>query len=91
MLETKEEIGDAISQLQKVSIVFLSPGLMREQVHLYLAAYKNEDKIGRGGGLVSENVEWTALETSFKYDWKSTNYRCKNNAAAISFKKTWIN
>lgn len=57
MLETKEEIGDAISQLQKVSIVFLSPGLMREQVHLYLAAYKNEDKIGRGGGLVSENVE----------------------------------
>ena len=24
--ETKEEIGDAISQLQKVSIVFLAPG-----------------------------------------------------------------
>jgi GDP-mannose pyrophosphatase NudK len=64
--ETKEEIGYAISQLQKVSTVFLSPGLMREQVHLYVAAYKNEDKIGRGGGLASENEEITVLETSFE-------------------------
>jgi GDP-mannose pyrophosphatase NudK len=64
--ETKEEIGYAISQLQKVSTVFLSPGLMREQVHLYVAAYKNEDKIGRGGGLASENEELTVLETSFE-------------------------
>jgi GDP-mannose pyrophosphatase NudK len=64
--ETKEEIGYAISQLQKVSTVFLSPGLMREQVHLYVAAYKNEDKIGRGGGLVFENEELIVLETSFE-------------------------
>jgi GDP-mannose pyrophosphatase NudK len=64
--ETKEEIGYAISQLQKVSTVFLSPGLMREQVHLYVAAYKNEDKIGRGGGLASENEELIVLETSFE-------------------------
>ena len=64
--ETKEEIGYAISQLQKVSTVFLSPGLMREQVHLYVAAYKNEDKIGIGGGLASENEELTVLEISFE-------------------------
>jgi len=64
--ETKEEIGYAISQLQKVSTVFLSPGLMREQVHLYVAAYKNEDKIGRGGGLAIENEELIVLETSFE-------------------------
>lgn len=39
---------------------------MREQVHLFVAAYKNEDKIGRGGGLVSKNEEWTVLEMLFE-------------------------
>jgi nudix-type nucleoside diphosphatase (YffH/AdpP family) len=64
--ETKEEIGYAISQLQKVSTVFLSPGLMREQVHLYIAEYKGEDKIYSGGGLAVENEEIIVLETSFE-------------------------
>jgi nudix-type nucleoside diphosphatase (YffH/AdpP family) len=64
--ETKEEIGYIISRLQKVSTVFLSPGLIKEQVHLFVAAYKNEDKISIGGGLVSENEEIVVLEKSFE-------------------------
>jgi len=64
--ETKEEIGYAISKLQKVSTLFLSPGLMKEQVHLYVAAYKDEDKIDSGGGLLNENEEITVLEKSFE-------------------------
>jgi nudix-type nucleoside diphosphatase (YffH/AdpP family) len=64
--ETKEEIGYAISEIKKVSTVFLSPGLIKEQVHLYVAKYKPEDKIEKGGGLSSENEEITVIETSFK-------------------------
>ena len=64
--ETKEEVGYRISCAQKVHTVFLSPGLMREQVHLYIAEYKGEDKIYRGGGLAVENEEIIVLETSFE-------------------------
>ena len=64
--ETKEEMGYAISHLQKVSTVFLSPGLMKEQVHLYIAKYNEEDKINGGGGLTNENEEITVLEILFE-------------------------
>ena len=47
-------------------MLFLSPGLMKEQVHLYVAAYKDEDKIDSGGGLLNENEEITVLEKSFE-------------------------
>ncbi|QNM86844.1 NUDIX domain-containing protein [Polaribacter pectinis] len=63
--ETKEEIGYNISEIEKVTTVFLSPGLMREQVHLYVAKYTNEDKVEKGGGLAEESEEITVLETSF--------------------------
>lgn len=63
--ETKEEIGYSVSNLQKVSTLFLSPGLMREQVHLYVAAYTNKDKIDAGGGLASESEEIEVLEIPF--------------------------
>jgi GDP-mannose pyrophosphatase NudK len=64
--ETKEEVGYRISSAQKVNTVFLSPGLMREQVHLYIAEYKEEDKIYRGGGSANENEEIIVLETLFE-------------------------
>jgi GDP-mannose pyrophosphatase NudK len=64
--ETKEEVGYRISGAQKVNTVFLSPGLMREQVHLYIAEYTEEDKIYRGGGSANENEEIIVLETLFE-------------------------
>jgi GDP-mannose pyrophosphatase NudK len=64
--ETKEEVGYRISNAQKVNTVFLAPGLMREQVHLYIAEYKEEEKVYRGGGLANENEEIIVLETSFE-------------------------
>lgn len=64
--ETREEIGYVISEIEKVSTVFLSPGLMREQVHLYIATYKEEDKLeNEGGGLAAESEEIEVLETDF--------------------------
>lgn len=63
--ETKEEVGYHITEIKKVCTTFLSPGLMKEQVHLYVAAYKDEDKLEKGGGLASENEEIEVLEISF--------------------------
>lgn len=63
--ETKEEVGYTINELKKVTTLFLSPGLMKEQVHLYVAKYKDEDKVEKGGGLASESEEITVLETDF--------------------------
>lgn len=60
--ETKEEMGYAISELKKVSAAFLSPGLMKEQTHLFIANYNDDSKIGNGGGLASENEEIEVLE-----------------------------
>lgn len=64
--ETREEIGYNISEVEKVSTVFLSPGLMREQVHLYVATYTEKDKLeNEGGGLAAESEEIEVLETDF--------------------------
>lgn len=64
--ETREEIGYNISEVEKVSTVFLSPGLMREQVHLYIATYTEKDKLeNEGGGLAAESEEIEVLETDF--------------------------
>jgi len=63
--ETREEVGYHFSKLKKVATVFLSPGLMKEQVHLYVAEYSDEDKIDKGGGLASESEEIEVLETVF--------------------------
>jgi len=63
--ETEEEVGYKIREVKKVSTVFLSPGIVKERVHLFVAEYINEDKIENGGGLASENEEIEVLETLF--------------------------
>jgi nudix-type nucleoside diphosphatase (YffH/AdpP family) len=64
--ETKEEIGYEVINLQKVTTLFLSPGLVREQVHLYIGEYTNESKVENGGGLDEENEEIEILEFSIE-------------------------
>ncbi|WP_369049491.1 NUDIX domain-containing protein [Tenacibaculum sp. UWU-22] len=63
--EAREEIGYEVSNIKKVSTVFLSPGIVREKVHLFLSEYQQADKINNGGGLMSENEEIEVLELSF--------------------------
>ncbi len=63
--ETKEEVGYHIKNLKKVAKVFLSPGLMWEQVHIYAAEYSDDDKVEKGEGLIEEGEEIEVLETNF--------------------------
>lgn len=71
--ETKEEVGYHISDMEKVGTVFLSPGLMKEQAHLYVAKYTEEDKLENGGGLLDENEEIEVLEVSYSEALKMLN------------------
>ena len=64
--EAKEELGYNVSNIKAVSTVFLSPGIVREQVHLFIAEYRDSDKIDNGGGLEVEGEEIEVLEVSFK-------------------------
>ncbi|PQJ77953.1 NUDIX domain-containing protein [Polaribacter porphyrae] len=63
--ETEEEVGYRISEVKKVSTVFLSPGIVKERVHLFVGKYKDSDKTENGGGLEDENEEIEVIETNF--------------------------
>jgi hypothetical protein len=49
-----------------VSTVFLSPGIVKEKVHLFVGEYKDDDKTENGGGLEEETEEIEVIETSFE-------------------------
>ena len=63
--EAKEELGYHVSNVKAVSTVFLSPGIVRERVHLFVGSYTDTDKINNGGGLEVEGEEIEVLELSF--------------------------
>jgi GDP-mannose pyrophosphatase NudK len=63
--ETEEEVGYRISVVKRVTTTFLSPGIVKERVHLFIGEYKDEDKTENGGGLEAENEEIEVLETLF--------------------------
>jgi len=62
--EAKEEIGYDVLNLQKVTTLFLSPGLVREQVYLYVGQFNNNCRVGLGGGVDDENEEVDVLEVT---------------------------
>ena len=65
--EAQEELGYKVSHVTSISTVFLSPGIVRERVHLFIGEYSDADKIDDvGGGLEIENEEIEVLELSFE-------------------------
>ncbi|WP_242132201.1 NUDIX domain-containing protein [Aestuariivivens marinum] len=67
MREAQEELGYKVSNVTHISTVFLSPGIVRERVHLFIGEYSDRDKMHYvGGGLEIENEEIEVLELSFK-------------------------
>ena len=63
--ETKEEVGYEVNDIQKVSTVFLTPGLVKEQVHLFVAKYTDDNKVENGGGVFNEDEEIEIFEIAF--------------------------
>lgn len=64
--ETEEEVGYKISSVKKVTTSFLSPGILKEKVHLFIGEYFDQNNTENGGGVAAENEEIEVLEISFE-------------------------
>lgn len=63
--EAEEEIGYRLHHVQKVFEAFMSPGVVTEKIHFFIAAYEPDMRIGAGGGLADEGEDIEVLELSF--------------------------
>ena len=63
--EAEEESGYRVHDVEKVFEAYMSPGAVTEILHFYIAQYKDEDKVGAGGGLDSEQEDIEVLEVDF--------------------------
>ena len=63
--EILEETGYAVSGVEKIAEVYMSPGAVTEKLYLYLARYSPPMKREAGGGVAGESEDIEVLEWSF--------------------------
>jgi nudix-type nucleoside diphosphatase (YffH/AdpP family) len=63
--EVEEEIGYRLGEVTKVFECFMSPGAVTERLHLYVAEYAPQMKVGDGGGNPKEGEDIERLELPF--------------------------
>jgi nudix-type nucleoside diphosphatase (YffH/AdpP family) len=62
--EAREELGVALTALERVARIWSSPGVSTERQSLFLAPYAPADRTGPGGGVEGEHEGITVLERS---------------------------
>ncbi len=60
--EAMEEAGLRLDSLEPVAIAWSTPGMSTERTHLFLAPYRNGDRVGDGGGVDGEGERITVVE-----------------------------
>ena len=60
--EAEEEIGYRLHDVHKVFEAFMSPGVVTEKIHFFVAEYEPDMRIGDGGGLADEGEDIEVLE-----------------------------
>lgn len=60
--EAEEEVGLKLGQLEPVVVASSMPGISTERIHLFLAAYRQADRTGEGGGVSGESENITVEE-----------------------------
>ena len=60
--EALEELGLAVGSVELLASSWPMAAISTEKVHLYLAPYRDADRVGPGGGLASEHENITVLE-----------------------------
>ena len=63
--ETEEETGYRVSKVKKIFEAYMSPGSVTEILHFFVAEYKEDMKVGEGGGLEEEQENIEVLELPF--------------------------
>jgi nudix-type nucleoside diphosphatase (YffH/AdpP family) len=61
-LEAEEETGYRLHDVHKVFEAFMSPGVVTEKIHFFVAEYEPQMRVGAGGGLADEGEEIEVLE-----------------------------
>jgi GDP-mannose pyrophosphatase NudK len=64
--EIEEETGYKINNPKKIFELYSTPGSVSEMIHYYVAEYKKEQKVGKGGGLDEENEDIEVIELPFE-------------------------
>ncbi|WP_421806921.1 NUDIX domain-containing protein [Flagellimonas sp.] len=65
-MEVEEETGYKIEKVKKVFESYMSPGSVTEILYFFIGVYKDEMKIGEGGGADDETENIEVLELDFK-------------------------
>ncbi len=63
--EALEETGYQIQEVEKVGAVYVSPAVMTEIAHLFIAPYTDDMKVAYGGGIAQEEEYVDVVEMSF--------------------------
>lgn len=67
--EAMEEAGLRLTELERVGHVFPSPGVSAETLDLFLAPFRPEDRVAKGGGAEGENERVRILERPLAELW----------------------
>ena len=67
--EAEEELGYALGALVPVFVLYASPGLVSEKLHLFVAQYDPAMRHGAGGGLAGEGEDIEVLEMALDEAW----------------------
>lgn len=67
--EALEELGVKLTTLESVANVWTAPGVTTEKVDLYLAPYRQEDRVAKGGGVAGEHEDIEVLEVTLQSLW----------------------
>lgn len=68
--EAHEEAGLRLAALEPVGAAYPAPGSSTEVIHLFLAAYRPDDRIGAGGGLAEEHEDIEVVEMPAAELWR---------------------
>lgn len=63
--EIKEETGYAVQEIKKIYEAYSSAGAFTEIIHFYVAPFRREQKVEKGGGLEEEGEELSVMEVPF--------------------------
>jgi nudix-type nucleoside diphosphatase (YffH/AdpP family) len=68
--EVLEETGFRPAALRRVHVAYLTPCLVTERVHLFVAGYEDGERVSAGGGVAAEGEDIEVLELPARRVWQ---------------------
>ena len=60
--EAEEELGYRLKEVNRIAVLYMSPGSVKERLSFFLAHYSPADRISAGGGAAHEGEDIEVLE-----------------------------